>query len=243
MGGFVLFEYAEYENYINPPATFPYIMEDDVSSIFILGTFIFYYFIVPLGIIYGIWRLWDKERGISFIKGDKWPFKTDDNSSSNRMLDLKHIKIAFIVLLIISLPLWGLSTSLIAENNLRSEIRGGTIINPIISDPVVNTLGPSYNTDEIINEMEERRDFWMFDVLDEVIDFDNLTKIPGRLAVYQLDRGRYAVTYTYLSPIPMMRAYGFQFLLYEGGQRILAGSREETYIFPMYPDITGIANL
>ncbi len=219
------------------------IMDQDIRALFILGTFLFYYVIVPFGIIYGMWHLWDKEIGLRMTKGKKWPYYKDEKSSPKKSFDLKRAKTLFIVFLIISLPLWSLSTSSIAGNRLRSEIRGGTMINPIIRDPVVNTLGPSYDAASIIKKMEERQDFWMFDELDEVVDFDYLTKLPGRLAVYQLDRGRYVITYTYLSPIPMMRAYGFQFALYEDGERILVMAREQSYMFPMYPDITGIADI
>lgn len=200
-----------------------------------------YYVVIPSGILYGLWRLWGGDQAQSLVL-KSWPRDYSDEEKKKKKQELDKVITYFVVFLIIFLPMWSFSSAMISNNSITTEIAGSAGLHPIYRDPTVDKIGPYFSTGNVIEEMKERPDYWMYEAMDEVIDFDRLTRIPGILTVYRLDGGRQVVTYTYLSPVPMVRAFGFAFGLRGDGSRELIHSAEETYIFPMYPDITGIAN-
>lgn len=150
---------------------------------------------------------------------------------------LQKIQVLTVILLLILLPTWGMISSEITHKEMHSEMVfiGGQYTT---IDPVLNSIGPSYNTKDIIREMEENPGAWLPELVDEVVDIDELTRFPGRIALYRLTKNRYIITYTYLAPIPITRGYGFQYTETDG-ERIIIAENSGTYIFPMDPSATG----
>ncbi len=214
-------------------------MDADTRGLLTLVMFVINYVILPVGCIYGLWRLWGCD---IYIRMDEDHWSGDNiDLRANIKRELKRTKVFFVAFLIISFSVWGLTFSIVSDNSVRSE-NVGSFLSPLIMDPVIESLGPSYDTASIVEEMEEYSLRWMYEDIAGVVDFDDLTRLPGRLAVYRLRDTRYIITYTYLTPVPMMRAYGFRFVSIGDGTYQMIHSREETYIYPMYPDITGIAD-
>lgn len=73
---------------------------------------------------------------------------------------------------------------------------------------------------------------WFIEDIQEFIDFEHLTRYPGELAVYRLRKTweHIVITYTYYSPVPIMRIYGFNLIEDE-----VFLDTEETIVYPMDP--------
>ncbi len=204
-----------------------------MNGIFDWG-YIVYYVLMPVAMLILGWKLWNNVKLLDVVKDHGW--ETEKNKEYSKLdKNMKKTLVIFIAFLFI-LPLWGFSTSSMAEFHIHRERVGGGLFNPNIIDPVIHSMGPSYDTDHIIEQMEQDPDRWLIEELDERIDFDELTSFPGRLAVYRLSRGifgpRMIITYTYVSPIPIMRAYGFQYEIVDD-EIVFMVEREKTYVFPM----------
>ncbi|MEF8832961.1 MAG: hypothetical protein V5A66_05540 [Candidatus Thermoplasmatota archaeon] len=105
----------------------------------------------------------------------------------------------------------------------------------VLYNPVAEKIGPSYDTDSIIEEMEKNSDFWHLEDIRSQIDLEEITKLPGQLSVYYQDKMHWnyvLITYTYLSPIPITRVYGFRII--EEGE-VAALRVAETVIYPLDP--------
>ncbi|MFO8109978.1 MAG: hypothetical protein R6U17_05590 [Thermoplasmata archaeon] len=192
------------------------------------------------------WKLWNDIKFVKVVK-EGWKKKRLEVGIKKAETDAKKSIVLFTVLILICLPLWGFSASGIAETRVREERIGGSLFSPTIIDPVQSSLGPTYDTDEVIQQMQEDPR-WKFNEISERVDLDELTSVPGRIAVYTLKDYRIILTYTYLTPFPMVRAFGFNYQEIETaeGETVLhfLVEREETYLFPLNPgDIGKIANI
>ncbi len=202
-----------------------------------------YFILIPLILFILAWKVWDSSE---WIKTDQksWPNRSKAEESRKKRMDFNKAVVLFLVCSLILLSSWGFIASEISDSAMREEIVGGEGFRPIIRDPVIDQLGPSYDTDSIINEMEARSHFWLPELVKEVVDLDELTSIPGRLAIYRLTGERYIITYTYLSPMPITQVYGFVFYRGETGELMIMEEAEETHIFPTHPNQSGdIADL
>ncbi|MGM0510134.1 MAG: hypothetical protein ACQESD_03290 [Thermoplasmatota archaeon] len=124
-----------------------------------------------------------------------------------------------------------------SDNEIHRELYGGTgAKGPAYAyqDPVIYSLGPSYDVQEIESKMKDKPNRWHYEQIDEAVDIDNLTRYPGSLAVYRLLRDRVIVTYTYLSPCPMIRTFGFVIKEVDGEELFLLID-QDTIIFPGNP--------
>ncbi len=199
-----------------------------------------YYLLVPSALIIASWKLWN-DIGYSDIMKSVW-IKESTREEQRKAKKNAYKTIVIFVIIILCLPLWGITASELAERQIRREVIGGTVFSPTIVDPVIHSLGPSYDTHEIIEEMEANPQRWQTEGIKERVDFDELTSVPGRLAVYRL-RNRIILTYTYLAPFPIVRSFGFQYQEVEGpdGETELQFlvEREETYLFPFNPGSAG----
>ncbi|MGM0509791.1 MAG: hypothetical protein ACQESD_01510 [Thermoplasmatota archaeon] len=149
----------------------------------------------------------------------------------------KYEAMVAVILLLVVLS-WSPAASDIADQGVHREIKGqGGALEIYITDPVIHSLGPSYDTDSMIEEMEEKPRIWLPEEVDDYVDLEDITRLPGRLAIYRLYGGRYIITYTYLSPFPIIKAYGF--LLNDNGDEIIHFSGEDTILYPFNPARAG----
>jgi len=182
----------------------------------LIGLYFVYYIGVPGLIILIIWKIKQKRDFIkTFIKYNK---KQNDKYSStleSNNKKLKNLQVLFVVLILISMPVLNLAfhgLQDISMHTSRSYLSGETVY-PAHIDRVDKKMGPSFNTEDVIEQMEEDR-FWYLDDIREQIDLDEITRLPGRITVYLLrptvsDCEQIVINYAYLSPIPVTRSIEF----------------------------------
>ncbi len=185
----------------------------------IMGYLFSYYLAVPLLLLIGYLILKRKKENVEYLtKTSTKTLRKKGEEDKERYLrraekKMKKYQTVFVVLLLIGLPLWGYTASAYCEFTMHRELAGRRM-GPMgkaydISDPVYRSLGPSYDTDKILEKMREDNDTWLPEKVDEQINLDALTRYPGRFAVYILKDHRYILTYSYLSPYPVIKSYGF----------------------------------
>ncbi len=204
--------------------------------------FAVYYLLIPAGLIAVSWKLWN-DVGYLDIVQNRWDKNRGKKDIRKARTIAQKTSVIFTAFILVALPLWGFSSSEFMDEQIRHEVIGGTVFNPAIIDPVIHSLGPSYDSEYIIEQMKENPGRWHFEEIDEKVNFDELTSVPGRLAVYTLRDRRIIVTYTYLAPFPIVRAFGFRHREIEGPEGepelLFLVEREKTYLFPLNPGNVG----
>lgn len=158
---------------------------------------------------------------------------------------IKTYTLVFVVVFLLFLPVWSYSASQVTESYIRHErfyLQGGKGTVTGIRDPVKYSIGPTYDTEKVKKEMEEESSRWVPDQVEEHVNLDELTKTPGRLGLYWLNGDkknpkRYVISYTYLTPYPVVKLYGFKIIEGEGTNLYLEYVGEETFIYPQRPNI------
>jgi hypothetical protein len=178
---------------------------------------------------------------LDFMEQTPWGKSRKVKKIMQHSLDkIRTYEVMCVVILLVLLPSWGVLGSEISDTEMHSELVFYGAY-PESEDPVVFSIGPSYNINKIREEMRERPEIPQ--KIDQIVDIDELTRFPGRLAVYRLQGNRIIITYSYLAPFPVIKAYGFLMDDTNGGWRILYHN-EQTFVFPMVPAGTGsVANL
>ncbi len=194
--------------------------------------YLVHYVVIPGAIIFISWKLYDDKENLNSFSSHKDKLKKE----YKKLMIKYHKTIAiFVAILLMSFSTWGFTATVMMDY----QIKRGKIIDGV--NPVEHQLGPSYELDPILEGLEGDPSIWIPEELQEKVDFEELTSIPGLLTVYRLHPGlfgpRIIVTYTYASPLPITRAFGFQFERSEedGGEVMFHVEREESYLFPMDP--------
>lgn len=158
--------------------------------------------------------------------------------------DLKKLQVIFVVFILLFIPAINFSYHSLQEITIdRHRIYTGAFSSFLYS-PLDEQKGPSTDVDSVLQEMEddESYDWYVEDIKDE-IDFDDLTRIPGRLTAYYLDKrsphgdsfNQIVITYSYYSPIPITRVYGFEILPIGEGEEMASLMEERTLVYPLDP--------
>lgn len=205
-----------------------------------------YYFLLPAVIIPLAWHIYQEKKTLDMYEEKKKiinDFRSKEEISRKSLIKkIKAYQIILFILIIIILSSWHVTAVFYTDYGMHRELYGSThpITGPAyaMQDPVTNSIGPSYDVDEVISEMKDMPERWDYEQIDDGVDFDELTKYPGALAVYRMERGRIVVTYTYVSPFPMVRTFGFQ-IKEVAGEDIFILMREDTIIFPQSPHGAG----
>lgn len=205
---------------------------------------------IPFFIILAIfiWLIYKEKRYLEFSVGmDRTHWEDQDISVEGCVVKIKRYTLVFIVVIILFLPAWSFSVSEVTETDIRNErfyLTGGKGTVTGVRDPVKYSIGPTYDIEKVKSKMEEGSNRWVPDQLEEHLDLDELTDVPGRLGIYWL-RGdkerpeRYVVSYTYLGPYPVVDLYGFK-ITGEGTDLHLEYVGEQTFIYPEKPSIKPI---
>ncbi len=200
-------------------------------------SYVMYFVLLPLSIFIFLRKIWYDEGYLRIVE-EQWTSVKKTSEIKELQKKLNMLKVFSVVFLILALPLWGLAASEITNRGVRTEIRGGDVFAPIIRDNVVHSLGPSFDTSNILEQMHNRSHLWFPDTISEYVDLDEMTSKPGRMAVYLLTGSRYIITYTYFAPLPIVEAHGFVFTPSDNGPEIYF-HQHETYIFPLNPANAG----
>lgn len=148
---------------------------------------------------------------------------------------MKRFQVYLVVSLLILLPAWHFSISYATHSQAHIKItRGG--FSPGSIDPVQWQIEPTYDTDKALDRINKQSSTFRPDLLNKVVDLEELTKLPGKIAVYRFaspgDLGKILLTYTYVSPIPIVKAVGIQWV--EGSEQLFV-KNVKTFVFPMSP--------
>jgi len=213
-----------------------------------------YYFVVPIVVFSLLWEIRKEKNYIQFMKdivmegggksyGVRGKFadmrEEKQKKLFNNSLDrLKRLQIYLIIALIIMLPLWNFAADYRANTSVHSEITGGGI-SVQKRDPVMHYIGPTFDIDSVYKKLEEKPNIYRPNLINKVVNLNELTTYPGRLAVYRLLDNRIIITYSYLGVYPVIKAYGFQFIEEKG----IVVQRETTVVYPLSPaDVSNLAD-
>lgn len=204
-----------------------------------------YYFLLPGILLPFIWIVYQKKKTLKTYeerRSKRNKFRdTDADSRESTAKSIKKYQTIMIVLFLILLPLWHVTTTMYCDHGMHRELWGKSgYLGPAysISDPVQESIGPSYDIERVKSQMKEAPKMWGYEQVNEAIDFDELTKLPGSLAVYRIRLQRLVVTYTYLSPYPIIKTFGFMIKLVESEPVFMLMSKD-TLIFPQNPNSAG----
>lgn len=197
-----------------------------------------YYVVLPLVFIYPIIVIIKKK---NYLKGTVFFSKGREDSSKpiikKSFFSIQRFKIFFVIYILIFIPLTHLNSTELMDRHIqidRSPAPGpgeGVIYNPV---PNWGKIGPYFDTNEVLREMRREPERWHLENITDELDFDEISRIPGRLTAYYQQKVYWdyiILTYSYLSPLPITRVYGFRIIEDEAFLRY-----EDTIVYPMSPD-------
>ncbi len=213
-------------------------------SLFSIFLYFVYYLVFPLIFLILLGWLWKDK---NYLEGS-FDFFTSLQDSDNlfknirkKKTRIKKVQTAMVVFFLIFVPTIALSSGSMTEINMHREEfyytgpLGGYLVT---RDPVRETIGPSFNTEWVIEQMKKDPSEWYTGQVLAQVDLKKIGKIPGRMKVYRMDfrtKNEIIITYTYISPIPITRVFGFRISL-DGEEANLV--RRGTVIYPMDPGNT-----
>ncbi|MBS3817224.1 MAG: hypothetical protein KGY76_06645 [Candidatus Thermoplasmatota archaeon] len=211
-------------------------MIPEVYELLIL--YFLYYLGIPGLIIFVVWKMKEKRdfiESMEELNDNKIGAYSDALTDSKK--NLKKIQVVFVVLFLMSMPVLNLTGNTLQNISLHSTRDYGSWETDFLAviDRVGREIGPSFDTDEVIEQLEENKDRWYLEDIQNQISFQEISQVPGTLAVYQLreitsDFERIVITYDYLSPI-MITKY-IEFIIVEDEAFLEA---EKTILYPMPP--------
>lgn len=209
----------------------------DLISALSFSYYIIYFLGLPIILIYFYRRIKSHKSYINFFDSLDKDFKDQESNLDRKKQEERKAsktKIIFIVILVVFIFSWHFTASEVADQSMKRELKFGAG-GMYFKNPVVVSLGPTYNVDEALNTMENKENIWLPKKINEVVDLEKLTKNKGRIAVYRTYDERYLLTYTYLSPYPIIKVYGFQYLKKENGEIKIIRKDQKTIYYPMNP--------
>lgn len=203
------------------------------------GLYLVYYLLLPLGIIFLIYNIWQKRETIKGVTD----FGTKEKSApklKKEVSEMKKLQISLVILLLLFIPLNNVISHQIQEMSMQYDrMPVGGFGGSVEYRQLKRQLGPSYDTDSIISEMEEApsapsHGTWFIEDVREEIDLESLTRFPGKLAVYHLDKSDIGevmvIIYSYFSPLSITKA--FTFTVFEEEAALY---HEKTIMYPLDP--------
>ncbi len=184
-----------------------------------------------------LWGIKGLTEGLSdFLSTRK---KESVETIEEELMETKKYQVFFVVFLLISLPFMTFTSVTLSDHYMRkstvyvSTWEGQYVVT---KDLVKRSIEGKYDSQKVIDKMKEKPDIWHTEDILEELDLEDLNKIPGRLSVYRMGMGNYGrddivITYTYLSPLPITRTFGFK--ISPTGEAYLV--EENTMIYPMNP--------
>ncbi len=203
-----------------------------------LGLYLIYYLILPAGLIYFIWKIWQKKDQLQGL-ADFGSKKKTIPELKKRIGEMERLQVFIIIFLLLFVPVSNLVSYQVLELSMEYDhMPVGGFGQSIEYRQLKRKLGPSYDSDSIISHMETDDTSWFIEDIREDVDFESLTRIPGLLAVYHLDKRAtgeefIVITYHYLSPIPIIRS--FVFFVDVDGVFLHPEYGEQTIVYPVTP--------
>ncbi len=212
------------------------------QTIILYGLYLIYYFLIPIVPLILVWMIWKKDGYIRNLKsyGDQRTKKSEETIRKNERT-LKKLQIGLVIFIVLSIPAINFTFYGIQEESMdRQRVVRGAFGESQIFHPLEAQFGPSSDVDSVLESMrEDTRLDWHVDEIEETIDLDEISHIPGRLTAYYLTkreprREKIVLTYSYYSPVPITRIYGFR-LLEVDSEEHLDLAEEKTIFYPRDP--------
>jgi len=202
------------------------------------GLYIVYYVLFPVGFILLLKKILSKRDYLENLKsyGEERK-KKNKKAIDETKTDLKKFQVILVVFILLFIPAVNFTFYGLQEITVdRARIYHGGFSSTLYS-PLERQIGPSTDIDLVLREMEEssEREPWYLEDIKEEVDFDDLTRFPGRLSVYYLikrDTGmkHIVIAYNYFSPLPITRVYGFN--IFRDSAHL---AEEDTIVYPLDP--------
>lgn len=200
----------------------------------IVTFYILYFLGLPVILIYFYSKLRHQSGFAGFLssvngnRGKKSSERTEKAKKKSQ-----RTKIIFSIVLVLFLLSWHFITADLVDLRFKGEVKygGGGMYT---ENPVVVSLGPTYNGEKVVRTMKEKETRWLPDQVEKVVALDKIANSWGRIGVYRTYDQRYVITITYLSPWPVVRSYGFQYVETEEGKKIIKKERK-TVFYPLDP--------
>jgi len=201
------------------------------------GLYLVYYVVLPLGVILLIREILVRKNYIRSLRsyGDERTEKNEETIEKNRAY-LRKLQIFLVIFVLISLPALNFTFYSLQEITIdRERIYRGGFGQSVVRSPLQEKIGPSRDVDSVLEGMEESSRDWHVREIKDEIDFDELTKFPGRLTAYYLEKRhpierQIVITYSYYSPSPITRVYGFE--IFDDTAYL---EEEKTIVYPLDP--------
>ncbi len=118
------------------------------------GLYIVYYLLLPLGLLYLIWKIWDKRKVIKGYIGFGRREKNDP-LFGKKVGEMERLQVLIIIFLLLFVPVSNLVSYQIQEMSIKYDrMPAGGFGQSIVYNQVKRQLGPSYDAESIISEME-----------------------------------------------------------------------------------------
>ncbi|MFB6291283.1 MAG: hypothetical protein ABEJ25_06105 [Candidatus Bipolaricaulia bacterium] len=204
--------------------------------------YLLYFAGLPFIIVFFYFKLRSEREFINFFSNLNTR-ETEENVKSKKGASKRYrrSKIIFIIVLIAFLGSWHFITSEVADFRIRRELKFGAS-GAYRESPVVLSLGPTYDVDGAVETIKEKRERWLPEKINEVVNLDKLSKRIGRIAIYRTYDQRYIITFTYPLPYPVIKSFGFQYVKTNEGQLKIIKKDSKTIYYPLDPgsvDTTG----
>ncbi len=197
-----------------------------------------YYFLFPIVFIilsFYLYRYRHDLKALSNLEDKDKVIKKSIHVSYSR---IKKIEALFVICILIFIPFTYFLTASFSDTMMHREERGGTSAfgrSYPIMDPVVYEIEPTEDLEKLKNKMNDSVSIWHPEDVLKQIDLDRLDRFPGKFSAYRLRDSRLVITFQYVSPIPIIKSYGFSLVPVNDTERPLL-MREESITYPYNPD-------
>ncbi|MEF8874062.1 MAG: hypothetical protein V5A88_05255 [Candidatus Thermoplasmatota archaeon] len=212
-------------------------MEMEVILLFAL--YGVYYIAFPLTLIIIAWKILNKKNSLVGTTSFG-TYRKKDPTLEDEFRGIKKLQVLLVILLLLFMPVMNLTSSSLSDRGMkRDRIFFGAFGQSRVYDPVNEKIGPTMDVDSVIEQMEESYEEWYLEYIQDEIDFEKLSRIPGRLAAYHLTKkgsglSYIVITYHYFSPLPVTKVIGFEILETAESEFASLGV-EKTIVYPLNP--------
>lgn len=196
-----------------------------------------YYLVFPVTLISIVWWVWNK-RNTMIGTAAFGSNKKDSSPSKDDLGEIKKLEVFFIVFLLLFIPVMNITSSNLSDISMeRDRFYFGAMGQSVIYNPVNERIAPTMDVDSVLEQMEESYEEWYLDDIKAEVDFEDLSRIPGRLAAYHITKrdtewSHVVLNYHYISPLPITRVIGFRIFEDEGFASLEV---DRTIVYPLDP--------
>lgn len=197
-----------------------------------------YYFLFPIIFIilsFYLYRYRHDLKALSNLENKDKVVKKSIHVSYSR---LRKLEAVFVICILIFIPFTYFLSASFSETMMHREERGGTSVfgrSYPIMDPVVYEIKPTEDLKEMRNKMNDSESIWHPEKILSQVDLERLDKFPGKFSAYRLRDNRIVITFQYISPVPIIKAYGFSLVPVNDTERALL-MRVTSITYPSNPD-------